>query len=99
VGEFLTQTFKEGKVQLTRSLLTQRVIYNLSSVSATHELKLMIGEKALGGFSTHIAQIVLVSTLHGKGYWCLFKETLIDWVRDLFTCTRKVIKCFMIVTT
>jgi hypothetical protein len=67
VGEFSTQTFKEGKVQLIQSELPQRVIYTLSRVSATKAVQPTIGNKALGGFSTHIALCVGVWTLHGNG--------------------------------
>jgi hypothetical protein len=67
-SDLSTQTFKEGKVQLTRSLLTQRVIYNLSRVSATHALQPTIGNNALGGLITHTARLSISSKIFLGGF-------------------------------
>jgi hypothetical protein len=71
--------FKEGKVQLVTFTVQCGWIFHpdfqrrkslvdpVTAAPACNLLQPTIGDKALGGFSTHIARCVGVWTLRGKG--------------------------------
>jgi hypothetical protein len=71
--------FKKGKVQLVTFTMLCGCIFHpdferrenpvdpVTAAPACNLLQPTMGDKALGGFSTHIARCVGVWTLHGKG--------------------------------